>query len=161
MEKIPSWEANSYSVSREIPRLLGTPKVHYRVHNSPWLVCPEADRFSPHLPPWFPKIHSNIIFRVLSCFQVSRSQFCIHFSSRACYVSHPSHSPVFDTLIISGDVYKLWSSSLCSLFHPSAILSVLGSNTLISILFSETLNCVLLFVWETKFHTHTKQQIRL
>jgi hypothetical protein len=35
VEKSPSWEANSYSVSQEIPRHLSNPKVPYSVHKSP------------------------------------------------------------------------------------------------------------------------------
>jgi hypothetical protein len=35
MEQRPSWEANSFSVSQEIPRILWNPEVHYSIHNSP------------------------------------------------------------------------------------------------------------------------------
>jgi hypothetical protein len=35
MEQRPSWEADSHSANREIPRVLWNPKVHYRVRRNP------------------------------------------------------------------------------------------------------------------------------
>jgi hypothetical protein len=35
MEQSPSWEANSFSASQEIPRILWNLEVHFRVHKSP------------------------------------------------------------------------------------------------------------------------------
>jgi hypothetical protein len=34
MEQNPSWEANRFAASQEIPRVLLNPKVHYHIHNS-------------------------------------------------------------------------------------------------------------------------------
>ena len=35
MVQSPSWEANWFAASQEIPRILRNPKVHYRTHKSP------------------------------------------------------------------------------------------------------------------------------
>ena len=35
VQQSPSWEANRFSASQEIPRILWKPKVHYRVYKSP------------------------------------------------------------------------------------------------------------------------------
>jgi hypothetical protein len=39
MDQNPSWEANRFVASQEIPCILLNPKVHYRNHNCPLPVC--------------------------------------------------------------------------------------------------------------------------
>lgn len=69
----------------------------------------------------------------------------------------PPHHLLFPslitTLIILGEKYKLWSSSSCSFLQPPVTLSFLHPNTLsVYILLSQ---------WETKFHTHREQQVKV
>jgi hypothetical protein len=62
MEQSPSWEANRFSASQEIPRILWNPKVQYHIYKClpPVPILSQLD--SVHTSTsYFLKIHFNII----------------------------------------------------------------------------------------------------
>jgi hypothetical protein len=63
MEQSPSSETNSLSANQEILRPLWNPKIPYNVHKDTSLAPILSQMHSFHtFPPYFPKIHVNIIF---------------------------------------------------------------------------------------------------
>jgi len=155
-----SSEANNKSGSQQISRLLWEPKVLYRGHNSPLLVSILRQMNPVHtFPPYFPKVHSNIMFPCTSrsserslSFRFSDQNFVMHFSS-PLYVLHAPfipqwylvrctsyeapHYAVFSSLPpLPPSEVQMFSSAPCSQTPPICVPSLL---------------------WQAKFHTHTKK----
>ena len=62
MVQIPSWQANWFPASQEIPRISRNPKVHYRTHKRPPPVSILGQPNPANIPiSHLPEIHSNII----------------------------------------------------------------------------------------------------
>ena len=81
-----------------------------------------------------------------------------HLPHTYCMV-HPSHSYWFHQPNTFGGQYISLGSSLYCLLHCPANSSLLDANMLFSTLFSNTLSLYNSpWMWQTKFHTHTKQQ---
>ena len=62
MVQSPSWEANWFAASQEIPRISRNPKVHYRTHKRPLPVSILGQPNPVHIPTsHLLEIHPNII----------------------------------------------------------------------------------------------------
>ena len=66
MVQSPSWEANWFAASQEVPRISWNPKVHYRTHNRPPAVSILGQPNPVHIPTsHLLEIHPNIITHLL------------------------------------------------------------------------------------------------
>jgi len=149
MVQSPSWEANGFAASQEIPRISRNPNVHYRTHKRPPPVSILGQPNPVHISTsHLPEIHPNIIHP-----STPRSphwslslrfphQDPIHPLSSPIRATCPTHLILLDfiTRTILDEGYKSFSSSLCSILHSPVTSSLLGPNILLNTLFSNTLS---------------------
>jgi hypothetical protein len=134
-----------------------SPKVHHRIHSSSPPV-PILSQLNPMPPANLPKIHSDPILP----FTPWSSEWSLSFGLSLQNLVHPSmcvtcpdHLIRFHLiyLMISGDEYKLWSSSMRN-FLRSPVTTSLSEQ------WSQTPSVYSLpLAWETKFHTRTKEKL--
>ena len=139
MMQSPSWEANWFAVSQEIPRISRNPNVHYRTHKRPSPVSILGQPNPVHIPTsHLLEIHPYIIHPSKPRSpQWSPSlrfphQDAIHPLSSPIRATCPAHLILLDfiTRTLLGEEYKSFSSLLCSLLHSSVTSSFLGPNIL-------------------------------
>jgi len=150
MERNPSWEANWFSASQEILRIVWNLKVHYHIHKcSP--SGPILSQLDPvHTPAsHFLKIHLNIILS--STPESPKWSLSPRFPPAKIFYTPflspiratcPTHLILLDliTQTILGEGYRSLSPSLCSFFNFLITSSLLGPNILLNTLFSNTLS---------------------
>ena len=137
----PSWEANWFAASQEIPCISRNPKVHYRTHKRLPPVPILGQPNPVHIPTsHLLEIHPNI-------FRPSTSRSPQWSPSFRFPHQDPTHPPLahlilldFITHTILGEEYRSFSSSICSLLHSPVTLSLLGPNILLNTIFSDTLS---------------------
>jgi hypothetical protein len=139
IEQSPSWWANWFAASQEIPRVLWNPNVPHHTQKRPSPV-PNLSQPNP--------VHPNITLpstpgspqRALSIrFPHQNPVHTSPLPIRAtCYV----HLILFDFIIRTrlGKEYRSFSSSLYNFLHSPVTPSLLGPNILLSTLFSNTLS---------------------
>ena len=149
MVQSPSWEANWFAANQAIPCISRNPKVHYCTHKRP----PTVSILGPPNPVHIPtshllQIHPNIIHP--STPRSPQWALSLRFPQQdpihpppLTHMHHmpsPSHSSLFYHPHNTGEEYKSFSSSLCSLLHSPGTLSLLGPNILLNTMFSNTLS---------------------
>ena len=149
MEHSPSWEANRFSASQEIPHILWNPKVH-TVYTSARHLSLSWARSIQSIPPYPTSWRSILMLSSHLSLGIPSGLFHSGFPTQN--LCTPLLSPIratcpaphilldFITQTILGKEYRWLISSLCSFLHSPVASSLLGPNILLNTLFSNTLS---------------------
>ena len=147
MQHSPSWEADRFSPSQEIPHILRNPKVHYSIHKCLSLSwASPIQSISPHPTSW----RSILILSSRLRLGLPSGLFPSGFPTKTLYTrllsplsaTCPAHLILLDfiTRTILGEQYRSFSSSLCSFLYSPVTPSFSDPNILPNAPFSNTLS---------------------
>ena len=161
MEHSPSWEANQFLASQEIPLISWNSKVHYCNHKCPTSALILSQLDPVHIPTsYFLNTRLNIILPSTpgspkwSLNLRSHTKILYTTLLSPIRATCPVHLILIDFIIqkIMGDEYRSLSSSLCSFFHFIVISSLLGPNILLNARrFKSTQYQMSVCYWTTKW----------
>ena len=133
MQQSPSWEANWFSASQAIPRILWNLKVHYCIYKCPPPV-PVLSKVNPVHAPHPTSWRSILILSFHLHLGLPSGPFTSGFPTKTLYkpllspihATCPTHLILLDliTWTIFGEKYRSLSSSLCSFLHSLVLLSL-------------------------------------
>jgi len=144
MVQSPSWEANWFAASQEIPRISRNPKVHYRIHKCP-PPLPNLRQISPIQAPTSHLILSSHLHLGLSSGLFSLGflhQNPVHTTTLPIRATCSAHLILLGLigLITFDDQYRSLGTSLSNFLDSSVTSSLLDPNISLSTLFTNTLS---------------------
>ena len=165
-EQSLSWEANWFSASQEIPRILWNPKVRYHIHKCPSPV-PILSQIDPvHIPTShvlkiqlntiLPPLHGSSKWSVSLRFPHQKPAYTSLLPHR-CYTTRPSNSPWFDHRKILGEEYRSLSSPFCSFLNSHVTSSLLGPNILLSTAYVKSVRTLFILSTSPIFYKFSKK----